>query len=314
MPVAEGKHFTISKHVWDWERNVDCHSSLQSDYPEEKYKMQHDIYSLGVCLLDLGLQESFVTYDAARTPQPSPRFTDVSTWLQRSGHSTTWGFAQYLKDYFEHLACKATWSTAASSERSSSTSWRPSSATSVRAWSASASPGDTTSSPRDTTATSGNTTTAASGNTTATASTTIAAAAASASSTGATRTATSSTTSSAWLSRATTTTSAATRTSRASRTPWATWTSWATAAAASTTTRTTSSSSSSTSAASPDNSCRYYDRIPRNEHEYFIATSPNHRLRHSHSPACDHYGRGDSHRSPRSQDRWRSKKAPANGT
>ncbi|KHE80686.1 hypothetical protein GE21DRAFT_4045 [Neurospora crassa] len=45
-----------------WERNVYRHPSRQGFDPAEKYRMQHDIYSLGVCLLEIGLWESFVEY------------------------------------------------------------------------------------------------------------------------------------------------------------------------------------------------------------------------------------------------------------
>lgn len=52
-----------------WERNMYRHPSRQGVRPEASYKMQHDIYSLGVCLLELGLWTSFVastgTFDAS---------------------------------------------------------------------------------------------------------------------------------------------------------------------------------------------------------------------------------------------------------
>jgi hypothetical protein len=40
--------------------NLYRHPSRQGEYPEEEYIMQHDIYSLGVCLLEIGLGTSFV--------------------------------------------------------------------------------------------------------------------------------------------------------------------------------------------------------------------------------------------------------------
>ena len=45
-----------------WERNLYRHPSRQGQNPKEDYCMQHDIYSLGVCLLELGLWQSFVGY------------------------------------------------------------------------------------------------------------------------------------------------------------------------------------------------------------------------------------------------------------
>jgi serine/threonine protein kinase len=47
-----------------WEKNLYRHPKRQGEYPEEEYKMQHDIYSLGVCLLEIGLGTSFVRFEA----------------------------------------------------------------------------------------------------------------------------------------------------------------------------------------------------------------------------------------------------------
>ncbi|KAK5110491.1 hypothetical protein LTR85_001020 [Meristemomyces frigidus] len=46
----------------DWQKNLHRHPERQGLVPEEKYCMQHDIYSLGVCLLEIGLWQSFVIY------------------------------------------------------------------------------------------------------------------------------------------------------------------------------------------------------------------------------------------------------------
>jgi serine/threonine protein kinase len=43
------------------------HPTRQGASPEEMYSMQHDVYSLGVCLLEIGLWKSFVTYGNAST-------------------------------------------------------------------------------------------------------------------------------------------------------------------------------------------------------------------------------------------------------
>jgi hypothetical protein len=48
-----------------WEKNLYRHPKRQGEHPEEEYKMQHDIYSIGVCLLELGLGTSFVRYEAS---------------------------------------------------------------------------------------------------------------------------------------------------------------------------------------------------------------------------------------------------------
>lgn len=47
----------------DWARNIYRHPQRQGLYPEQDYRMLHDIYSLGVCLLEIGLWESLVQYE-----------------------------------------------------------------------------------------------------------------------------------------------------------------------------------------------------------------------------------------------------------
>ena len=46
----------------DWAKNLYRHPDRQGLNPGERYSMQHDIYSLGVCLLEIGLWSSFVLY------------------------------------------------------------------------------------------------------------------------------------------------------------------------------------------------------------------------------------------------------------
>jgi len=46
-----------------WHRNLYRHPQRQGVRAHDSYVMQHDVYSLGVCLLELGLWESFVRYD-----------------------------------------------------------------------------------------------------------------------------------------------------------------------------------------------------------------------------------------------------------
>jgi hypothetical protein len=54
-----------------WERNIYRHPRRQGQKPKDDYIMQHDIYSLGVCLLELGLWESFIVY-GGNSVVPSP--------------------------------------------------------------------------------------------------------------------------------------------------------------------------------------------------------------------------------------------------
>lgn len=60
--MAEGN--TLYQGDDAWEKNLYRHPQRQGISPETNYSMQHDIYSLGVCLLEIGLGESFVTWDA----------------------------------------------------------------------------------------------------------------------------------------------------------------------------------------------------------------------------------------------------------
>ncbi|KAF1812039.1 hypothetical protein P152DRAFT_514695 [Eremomyces bilateralis CBS 781.70] len=55
----------------NFERNLYRHPNRQGLSPIEGYSMQHDIYSLGVCLLEIGLWKTFIEYDEKGNPQPS---------------------------------------------------------------------------------------------------------------------------------------------------------------------------------------------------------------------------------------------------
>ncbi|KAI0401116.1 hypothetical protein F4802DRAFT_601391 [Xylaria palmicola] len=61
----EGKTYRIGDD--SREKNLYRHPSRQGSSPDDEYIMQHDIYSLGVCLLEVGLGRSFVSYDTEGT-------------------------------------------------------------------------------------------------------------------------------------------------------------------------------------------------------------------------------------------------------
>lgn len=48
----------------EWQKNLYRHPGRQGVCPEELFIMQHDVYSLGVCLLEIGLWCSFICEDA----------------------------------------------------------------------------------------------------------------------------------------------------------------------------------------------------------------------------------------------------------
>lgn len=54
-----------------WDRNLYRHPSRQGIFAQDTYSMQHDVYSLGVCLLELGFWKSFVLYE-----RPEPKHED----------------------------------------------------------------------------------------------------------------------------------------------------------------------------------------------------------------------------------------------
>jgi hypothetical protein len=56
--IADGVTFRLGTTLW--QKDLYQHPSRQGPVPEEDFMMQHDIYSLGICLLELGMWQSFV--------------------------------------------------------------------------------------------------------------------------------------------------------------------------------------------------------------------------------------------------------------
>jgi hypothetical protein len=69
------------------DKNLYRHASRQSFNPLEDYEMRHDIYSLGVCLLEIGLWGSFVDYD------PATGTHSISQLLLSSSSKSTFPFS-----------------------------------------------------------------------------------------------------------------------------------------------------------------------------------------------------------------------------
>ena len=68
--MADGR--TLQSGDSTWEKNLYRHPLRQGLYPKDIYTMQHDIYSLGVCLLEIGLWDSFLSYpESATAPLPA---------------------------------------------------------------------------------------------------------------------------------------------------------------------------------------------------------------------------------------------------
>jgi len=53
---------TSSNHFGDkeWTKNFYCYEERQGTEPQQRYAIKHDIYSLGICLLEIGLWESLI--------------------------------------------------------------------------------------------------------------------------------------------------------------------------------------------------------------------------------------------------------------
>lgn len=83
------------------DKNLYRHPSRQGFNPRDDYEMRHDIYSLGVCLLEVGLWKSFVDYDrvtASRTLSQlllGPSMERKESVLAQSG--------EQIKDHFISL-------------------------------------------------------------------------------------------------------------------------------------------------------------------------------------------------------------------
>ncbi len=59
--TADGRTYRLQES--SWEKDLYKHPQPQGALPDVDYKMQHDIYSFGVCLLEIGLWETFVCID-----------------------------------------------------------------------------------------------------------------------------------------------------------------------------------------------------------------------------------------------------------
>lgn len=69
---------TLRKGDADWHKDLYRHPTRQGLNPEASYIMQHDIYSLGVCLLELGLSTPLVAYESSDgEPKRGPLLMEI---------------------------------------------------------------------------------------------------------------------------------------------------------------------------------------------------------------------------------------------
>ena len=62
----------------DWMKNIYRHPQRQGLQLEKRYHVGHDLYSLGVCLMELGLWEPLITADNDKPPTMSDRYCDMA--------------------------------------------------------------------------------------------------------------------------------------------------------------------------------------------------------------------------------------------
>jgi len=84
----------------DWAKNLYRHPQRQGLRIRDRYIMQHDIYSLGVCLLEIGLWTSFVEY------APDQSLTRSQTYDFCAESSDDLGYPELVKSCFLTLAIK----------------------------------------------------------------------------------------------------------------------------------------------------------------------------------------------------------------
>lgn len=81
---AEGQTWLLGDLLW--EKDLYRHPQRQGARPQEHYVMQHDIYSLGVCLLEIGLWTNFVIRtNELKSPLPCPEL-EIAGLLRQSSH------------------------------------------------------------------------------------------------------------------------------------------------------------------------------------------------------------------------------------
>ena len=88
---------TIYQGDEEWEKNLYRHPSRQGIHPEEVYSMQHDIYSLGVCLLEIGIGSSLVLRDAkGGVPVPSASIVTETNSIVKDRRKKAFGMKRAL--------------------------------------------------------------------------------------------------------------------------------------------------------------------------------------------------------------------------
>ena len=67
----------------DWMKNIYRHPQRQGLQLEKRYHMGHDLYSLGICLLELGLWEPLIAVGNDQPPKMSDRYCHMALRTER---------------------------------------------------------------------------------------------------------------------------------------------------------------------------------------------------------------------------------------
>lgn len=94
--TADGRTYRQGDSAWS--KNLYRHPDRQGAAPSEDYCMQHDIYGLGVCLLEIGLWDSFLAYEADGESQPATVALRIDADCIREQPPSA------VKDHLVHLA------------------------------------------------------------------------------------------------------------------------------------------------------------------------------------------------------------------
>ncbi|MCJ1452790.1 hypothetical protein MMC28_003134 [Mycoblastus sanguinarius] len=93
--LADGKTYHIGDSIW--QQNLYRYPTRQGVRPGEDYKMQHDIYSLGVCLLEIGVWSSFVRCaKGSPQPEPAPELADLIYGAEKDSRTKAFNIKRLL--------------------------------------------------------------------------------------------------------------------------------------------------------------------------------------------------------------------------
>jgi serine/threonine protein kinase len=79
--TADGRTYHLEDMAWF--KAIYRHPDRQGPIPRQDYCMQHDIYGLGVCLLEIGLWDSFLSCDDSNVTVSTTSFGIATEHLQR---------------------------------------------------------------------------------------------------------------------------------------------------------------------------------------------------------------------------------------